>query len=736
MGNDDAQRIAGTSLDLDAMLELLARTIVRALGFDVAVVNLVESTARVAVVAVAGPDAVREKLLGTHVDVFTWERLFEAGQPWGRLVFVDHRVFDASQAVGMVSWTPDTAVSDDPDGWHPEDSLFAPLRSSDGALLGVLSVDLPRGGRRPDEDTRNSLEAFGVSAALAIEHATLRVRAERSEELFREVFSASPLGMALVDDQGAIVVGNGALCRFLQREPTDLTGHQLGDFKHPEDSRRQTDQTKPPLFPAGRDAERFVTADGSVVYGEVTQSLLRGGARVVIQIRDVTEQREAVSRLQHLATHDAATGVGNRSLLLQRLRAAIDCSKQTRATIALLFIDLDGFKRLNDDFSHSVGDQVLLTVAQRLIAAVRPEDCVVRWGGDEFIVMVAPLRGAQVAVDLAGRIGEALSAPVQVGADRAAVTASIGVAYRGPDDLLDVDDLLRNADTAMYRAKREPRSSFSVFDVGIAEGSGKQARHLEDLVRSAIERDRIVVHYQPVVGIESGAVRGVEALMRLRDDDGELLYPASFLATAEESGDFEAMAVHALRQACRDVAECSSLGFPLQLSVNVGLSQLEISDDFVKDVREALDDAGLPPSRLTLELCERSLSGLTSRTRRTLLNLVDIGVGLGIDDFGSASGSSVHLRTLPLREIKIARRFVQQSPFDRVSTAVIGAYASLAHDLGVACVATGVETQEQHDFLRSTSIDLAQGFLYEQPVRVTALLDYLRDSMAVSRPGS
>nr|MBA2558926.1 diguanylate cyclase [Propionibacteriales bacterium] len=284
-----------------------------------------------------------------------------------------------------------------------------------------------------------------------------------------EVFSASPLGMALLDSAGVVVVGNEALSRFFDRASADVAGHRLSDFRHPDDTRRESDSHEPAAVDASPDAERFLRADGSVVYAEVTRTLLRGGRHTVVQLRDVTVQREAVSRLAYLATHDAATGVGNRVLLLQELDRAISAEPWERAKIALLFIDLDGFKRINDNFSHAVGDQVLRTVAQRLLTVVRPRDWVVRWGGDEFIVMLHPLAEERVALDLAERIGAALSAPVDVGDDRASVTSSIGVAYSNPGDGLDIDDLLRNADTAMYHAKREQRSSFSVFGSDLAD---------------------------------------------------------------------------------------------------------------------------------------------------------------------------------------------------------------------------------------------------------------------------
>jgi diguanylate cyclase (GGDEF)-like protein/PAS domain S-box-containing protein len=721
-------------LDLQAMLDLLAQTVVNALGFAVAAVNLVESPRRVVVVSVAGPDEVRDRLLGTSDTLANWERMLAAGQTWGRLAFLDHSQVSEDIFTEGASWTPDVPASDHPDAWHPEDFLFAPLYASDGSMLGVLSVDLPRGGLRPDAETRQSLEAFGVSAALAIEHATLRARAEQSEELFREVFSASPLGMALLDADGAIVVGNEALCRILDRTPSELPGRSLADFGHPEDIRRLSDQVGLPTLEVPRGGQRLLRGDGSTIWVEVTQTHLRSGGQVVTQVRDVTEQREAVSRLQHLATHDPVTGVGNRSMLLETLRAAMTSQLVSGSTIALLFIDLDGFKQVNDDFSHAVGDFVLRAVAQRLLAVVRPHDCVVRWGGDEFIVMVHPLPEKRAALDLAERIANSLSTPFAVDDIQTSVTSSIGVAFSEPGDVLDVEDLLRNADTAMYRAKREGKSSFAVFDGEVEQWSAR-TQHIETLLGYAASAGRVVVHYQPVVRIEDGKVVAVEALMRLRDDDGGLLYPESFLSTARETAALQGLEDVALRLACADAAHWSRLGFALRLSFNLEVARLGDPRALETQIRRALDDGDLPARSLTLELNERCLNEADPATFTGLSSLAEAGVGFSIDGFGAGFASLVHLRSIPVSEIKIDRSFIQEAPTDKVAAAVVRAHAALAQQLGLRCVAKGVETREQDAFLRANGITFGQGFLYEQPLRPEALTDFLRNR-AARCPGS
>ncbi len=337
--------------ELEATLDLLSQTIVNTLGFGVAVVNLVGPDETLEVVSCAGPAEVREQLLGRTDTKEHWQRILQASEEWGRLRFLDHNLvdFDASE---FFMWVPDFVPSDEPDAWHPEDALFALLYASDGSLLGILSVDLPRDGKRPDQITRDALEGFAVSAALAIEHATLRSRTEESERLFRGVFDASPLGMALLDDHHCMRVVNAAMCSILGRPAADLTGNTLDPFTHPDD--RQVEALIARELVRGRNVrveQRYLRPDGSVVWGELTATCIASSERAVIQLRDVTEHREAVGHLEHLASHDPVTGVGNRSLLLDRLHDAVQRRPLNGTPLALLFVDLDGFKRVND--AHS-----------------------------------------------------------------------------------------------------------------------------------------------------------------------------------------------------------------------------------------------------------------------------------------------------------------------------------------------------------------------------------------------
>jgi diguanylate cyclase (GGDEF)-like protein len=596
-------RSAEAPLSLQATLDLLAQTIVKALGFELAAINYVDSPASVTVVAVAGPDEVRDHLLGSTESLESWTRVLEACTSWGRLRFLDHATRD--NLPPMRWWVPDVgsgAASDADDVWHPEDALFAPLHASDGQLLGVLSVDLPRGGRRPDQTTRDALEAFGVSAALAIEHARLRAKAEQSEELFR-----------------------------------------------------------------------------------------------------------------YLASRDPVTGLGNRSLVLERLEDTLVDSRGRNRLAALLFVDLDGFKRVNDEHTHAIGDQVLHALARRLETAVDNNDTVARWGGDEFIVLAPDIDEHAAGLSLAARVQDAVAEPITVAGQSTSLNCSIGVVFLERNEPSSVKELLRRADIAMYAAKREGRQRIFVFDEQLRVAAEREAM-IERLVRSATGRDRLVPLFQPIVSLPDCQIVGLEVLLRLRDDDGQLMAPDEFLAIAGRTGDIVRMEREAMRRAFAQAAMWAQLGAPLRVSVNVSVRQLDEIDDFERRVRAALAESGLPASAVTFELTEHAFFDVSPKTVRGMSRLVDEGLSFSVDDFGTGFGSMTYLRAMPINEIKIDRSFIQHTPGERAASAIVRAHATLAHELGVRCVAEGIETPEQHEFMLEMGIEYGQGYLYERPL--------------------
>jgi diguanylate cyclase (GGDEF)-like protein len=331
------------------MLDLLAQTIVQALGFGVAAINIARPDGSLEVISVAGDEDARKMLRGTIHSAEVWDQILAVSEPWGRLRFADHNNEAANQ--DLLSWIPDIAPTTAEDAWHPEDALFAPLTAEDGSRLGILSVDLPHDGRRPNPATCRALEAFAISTALAIEHATLRSRAESSERWLRL-----------------------------------------------------------------------------------------------------------------LAKHDSLTGVGNRSMLFERLQHATSARAEHRSLLALAFLDLDGFKVINDRHTHEVGDHILQVVAHRIRTVVRPHDTVVRWGGDEFLVLLEQLDDGAAAVEVVQRILAAVAEPIRHRDQQFELTASLGVVYCRAADKVAPDELVRRADSAMYQVKRGGRNAFAVYD--------------------------------------------------------------------------------------------------------------------------------------------------------------------------------------------------------------------------------------------------------------------------------
>lgn len=544
--------------------------------------------------------------------------------------------------------------------------------------------------------------------------------------LFRDVFTTSPIGMALLGDDGLMLMANPALQQMLARPADGLVGVPLSAFVHPDDVGR-VDGPVDPDGGATRAEHRLIRADSSIVVAEITVTPATDGVRAILQVRDVTEERHAVDRLLRLAHHDPVTAVGNRSMAMSSLVAAMERVDGSQQRLVVLFVDINGFKRINEAYSHAVGDEVLHTVAQRIRAAVRTQDMVARWGGAEFIVMATDLPDDATALALAARVEEAVARPIAVRGDTTIyVSASTGVAFREPGDELSVEALLRHVDAATYRSKQEGRSRFYVFDESLRESSNRTSM-IEDVIRRALDDDLLVVHYQPCVNVHDGEVVAFEALMRLRTDGGELLAPDQFLTLATDIGMLVQLEREALRRVCHQTMAWRHRGIDLLASVNVSVRQLDDIDGFEAYVRAVLDESGLPGDRLTLEITEHAFLDVSADTVRGMSRLVGQGVSFSVDDFGTGYGSMTYLRTLPIQEIKVDRSFVQFTPGERAASAIVRAHATLARELGVRCVAEGVETPQQHEFLLAIGIDLAQGYYYERPLPADSFYELVSD---------
>ncbi len=463
--------------------------------------------------------------------------------------------------------------------------------------------------------------------------------------------------------------------------------------------------------PAG--GRRHVVASGQPVVDPDGRVL---GA--VVAFHDVTDRKRAQAALAHLALHDSLTGLPNRVLLTDRLEAAVARAGRQGDLVGVLYIDLDHFKHVNDNRGHDFGDLVLRQLGERITEALRPEDSVGRLGGDEFMAICGGLPDAEAAGELARRVVDALARPVVVDGNEVTVTASVGVVLA--DGRSNPKQLVGDADTAMYEAKRQGRGRSHLFSEPLAIRAAARARTASEL-RIALRDTQLDLVYQPIVDLHTGEMDSIEALVRWHHPERGFVLPGDFLAVAEESDLIVALGEFVLARACRDAATDRlpgpAGGRQPRLSVNLSARQAS-QPDLAERVTRVLRDTGLPPTRLCLELTETALLEATPSTTRELGKLRALGVRLALDDFGTGFASLSYLRNLPVDMVKIDRSFVAGLPDSAEDAAIVTAVLGLAGALGLRVVAEGVETREQLHFLQTAGCRLGQGYLFSRPVGV------------------
>jgi diguanylate cyclase (GGDEF)-like protein/PAS domain S-box-containing protein len=441
--------------------------------------------------------------------------------------------------------------------------------------------------------------------------------------------------------------------------------------------------------------------------------------------RDISDRKRLEESLAQQATHDPLTGLPNRSLLFERIRRALAGLRDVgaRHSVALLFIDLDHFKHVNDNLGHELGDRILAEVAQRIQAVVRPGDTVARFGGDEFVVLCERLEEPEDAVVIAHRIDEALGPPARIDGRELQLGASIGISYADVDDV-DPSAMLRDADTAMYRAKVAGRGRWVVFDETLRQ-QAQDRRRIETALRSSRHGDDLELRYQPVVDLRSRRVTGVETLVRWRHG-GELIAPARFVPVAEETGLIVPIGAWVLRTACTQAARWQQLpGWSdLEVAVNVSARQVE-QDEFAAVVADTIDSAGLASGSLWLEITESALLDDVQAARSRLDELRALGARIALDDFGTGYSSLTYLRRFPVDAVKLDQSFVQGIGVDPGDAAIVEAVVGLAAALGKVCIAEGVETAAQADALTALGCESAQGHLFSEPLDADQLTELL-----------
>jgi len=480
----------------------------------------------------------------------------------------------------------------------------------------------------------------------------------------------------------------------------------------------------------GEDQEWIWSYDDVTLEHAARESLERAVAERTAELKaanerlgaEIGDRRQAEERAQHLADHDALTGLPNRRLLEDRLTQALALSQRNRKQTAVMFVDLDRFKAINDSLGHTVGDMVLKEVAQRLVKQLRIGDTICRIGGDEFVVVLPEAKRSTDAANVAAKIIETLSQPVRAADRELIVTPSIGIAVY-PDDGRDAEALIRNADAAMYHAKESGRANYQFFTEQMNQVASRRLS-LENDLRRALHKGELLVHYQPIVELGGGAVVAHEALVRWQHPQKGVVAPAEFIQLAEDTGLIVGIGEWVLREACR---WATFIGVERGVQVAVNLSSRQFNDPkLVELVRRALAESGLPPRLLMLEITETTAMHQTDVAASTLQKLKQLGVSLAIDDFGTGTSSLASLRRYPVDRLKIDRSFIADLPADENAKALTAGIIGLAHALGLKVIAEGVETEAQRDFLAALGCDFAQGYLTGKPVDAdSAAADYL-----------
>ena len=610
-----------------------------------------------------------------------------------------------------------------------------------GVVLGAFAVYY-RTSRRPSAEEEAMLRDIGRSVGLAVHQDAMAQRLAHSEEHHRLVVDHLIEGIVVQSRAGVVLACNPSAQRILRATP-QIVGRSIQSVMvraYHEDGSIVTEAARPTsqVLATGKPV-LGVTIGVELIGGDVvwiTENvvpIIKPGdtepSSVLISFTDIGPVREAQRQLKFLATRDSLTGLYNRAYLTERLRDlfALDTASGVGelASVAVLFVDLDGFKKVNDTAGHEAGDSLLCSVAQRLSACISREDTLARVGGDEFVIVVSAYENTAQLIGLARRILDMIAEPFAVADNEYYLGASIGIS-RFPEDGQDVATLMRNADSAMYHAKQRGRNNFQFFTAELNQQLQRRFT-IEQSLRRALASNELSLVYQPIVDSRDGRTIGAEALLRWYNIELGNVSPAEFIPVAEDAGLIGEIGNFVLARACEQVAQWRRTLAP-ELIVAVNLSPRQFNDGLVERIQRCLMQSGLEPAALELEITERLLMSDSETVLPMLSELNAMGVRISVDDFGTGYSSLSYLKRFPLHNLKIDRSFVAGLPDHRDSIAITQAVVAMAHSLGMNVTAEGVETAEQAAFLRAIDCDKQQGYFYSRPVGASAYARSLWDA--------
>lgn len=536
-----------------------------------------------------------------------------------------------------------------------------------------------------------------------------------SENRYRLLFEQNAAGVCVTSMQGAILDCNATFATLLHTNRDSLIGRSVSRiYANPNESEEIATLLRGEGMLNSIEVE-LRRDDGAPLWVLQNVVLVGDSMSGVIHttVVDISDRKRAEEQIEFHAYHDVLTALPNRKLFTDRLRHSLSRAKRAQRPLAVMFIDIDHFKTINDTLGHTAGDELLLEMARRLRACIRDDDTVARLGGDEFTIILADLRQAEDALHVAQKILDTVQLPLTISGMPIVVTASIGIALY-PVDGADPESLLRNADSAMYRAKEAGRNTVQLCTDEMKTRAMDRLA-VESRLRTAVRDDALMLEYQPQINLVTGLTTGVEALVRWNDPMRGIVEPAAFIPIAEESRLIVPLGEWVLRTACKQTRQWQDRGAPLRVAVNLSARQFQ-QHDLVAMVESALEEASLAASALELEITETTAMQNAEVTVETLHALRDLGVGISIDDFGMGYSSLNYLRRFPITGVKIDRAFVSDVTTNEGDAAIVSAVIGMARNLHLRVTAEGVETAEQFAFLRDRECDEAQGYYFGRPV--------------------